>query len=119
MQFVSRRASLCVISHRIPPNSFNQPFPLGAQASPQRPRIKEHTVRWIHLAVVTLLVAATATFAVQNLEVVTLSFLGFGVRAPVALLSTGVYVLGAITGSSLFALIRRSVQGAVPARTAA
>jgi lipopolysaccharide assembly protein A len=76
-------------------------------------------MRWIHLAVVVVLIAAMATFAIQNLEIVTLSFLGFGVRTPVALLTTGVYVLGAITGSSLFALIRRSVQGAVPGRVAA
>jgi uncharacterized integral membrane protein len=69
-------------------------------------------VRWLHLVIVILFVAAIVIFAIQNLQVVTMAFLGFGMRAPVALLVIGVYVLGAITGGSLFALIRRSMQGA-------
>jgi putative membrane protein len=76
-------------------------------------------VRWIHLVVVVLFVAAMAIFALQNFEMVAMTFLGFSVRAPLALLTTGVYILGAITGSSLFALIRRSVQGARQARVRA
>jgi uncharacterized integral membrane protein len=76
-------------------------------------------VRWIHLAIVVVFVTATIIFAVQNLQVVTITFLGSGIRAPIALLTTGVYVLGAITGGSLFALIQRSVKGARSARIAA
>ena len=71
-------------------------------------------MRWVNLAIVILIVAAIAIFAVQNLETVTMAFLGFSVRAPLALLATGVYVLGAITGGSLFALLRRSVARARP-----
>jgi hypothetical protein len=40
-----------------------------------------------------------------------MSFLGFGVRAPLAVMAAVVYVLGAITGGSLYALLRRSVHG--------
>jgi uncharacterized integral membrane protein len=69
-------------------------------------------VRWIHLAIVILFVAAVVIFAIQNLQVVSLAFLGFSVRAPIALVAIGVYALGAITGGSLFALLRRSMQGA-------
>ena len=50
-------------------------------------------------------------FVVQNRELVTMSFLGFGVRAPLAVMAAVVYVLGAITGGSLYALLRRSVHG--------
>jgi putative membrane protein len=50
-------------------------------------------------------------FAVQNLEIVTMSFLGFSVRAPLALLVAIVYVLGMATGGSLWALLRRSLRG--------
>jgi len=71
-------------------------------------------MRWVNLAIVILIVAAIVIFAVQNLETVTMAFLGFSVRAPLALLATGVYVLGAITGGSLFALLRRSVARARP-----
>lgn len=72
-------------------------------------------MRWIHLAIVILFAAATIIFAIQNREVVTIAFLGFAIRAPLALSIVGVYVLGAITGGSLFALLRRSVERAKPA----
>jgi putative membrane protein len=72
-------------------------------------------MRWVYLAVVILFVAAMVIFAVQNRETVTMAFLGFSVRAPLALLATAVYILGAITGGSLLALLRRSVARARPA----
>jgi len=43
--------------------------------------------------------------------VTTLSFLGFNARVPLALLVIIVYLLGAATGGSLFALLRRSYEG--------
>lgn len=67
-------------------------------------------MRWIHLAIVTFFIAVIVVFAIQNFQVITMAFLGFSVRAPTAVLVIGVYVLGAITGGSLFALIRRSMQ---------
>jgi lipopolysaccharide assembly protein A len=69
-------------------------------------------MRWVHLAVIVLFGVATLIFALQNLEVVTVSLLRFDVRAPLALLTIVVYLLGAITGGSLFALLRRSYKGA-------
>ena len=45
-----------------------------------------------------------------------MAFLGFSIRAPLAALIIGVYALGAITGGSLFALLRQSVEKAKPAR---
>ena len=68
-------------------------------------------MRWIHIIIVVLFVAATAVFALQNLEVVTMSFLGFSVRAPLAVLVAVVYLLGMVTGGSLWALLRRSIEG--------
>jgi lipopolysaccharide assembly protein A len=68
-------------------------------------------MRWIHLAVIALFAAAVLIFAVQNFELVTMSFLGFSARAPLALLVAIVYVLGMATGGSLWALLRRSLQG--------
>jgi lipopolysaccharide assembly protein A len=67
-------------------------------------------MRWIYLAIVILFVAAILIFAFQNLGVVTMSFLGFSVRAPLAVLAAVVYVLGAFTGGSLYALLRRSLR---------
>jgi putative membrane protein len=68
-------------------------------------------MRWIYLAVIILFAAATIIFALQNLEIVTMSFLGFNAHLPIALLVGVVYLLGAATGGSLFALLRRSYQG--------
>ena len=41
----------------------------------------------------------------------TMSFLGFSIRAPLALIAAVIYLLGAATGGSLFALVRRSYVG--------
>ena len=68
-------------------------------------------MRWVYLTVVVLFAAATIIFVVQNVEVVTMSFLGLSVRAPLAVLAAVAYVLGAVTGGSLYALLRKSVQG--------
>ena len=67
-------------------------------------------MRWIYLAVIILFVAAVTIFAVQNFEIVTMSFLGFNARVPLALLVAVVYLLGAATGGSLYALLRRSYE---------
>jgi uncharacterized integral membrane protein len=66
-------------------------------------------MRWIYLTVIVLFVAATILFGIQNRELVTMSFLRFEVRAPLAILSVVFYLLGAATGVSLFALLRRSI----------
>jgi putative membrane protein len=43
-------------------------------------------MRWIYLAVIILVAAATIIFARQNLEIVTMCFLGFGAHLSLALL---------------------------------
>ena len=68
-------------------------------------------MRWIYLAIIILFAAATVIFALQNFAMVTVAFLGSGVRIPLALLVAVVYLLGAATGGSLFALLRRSYEG--------
>ncbi len=69
-------------------------------------------MRLLYLAVVILFAALTVIFAFQNLGRVTMSFLGFNLSAPLAVLVVIVYVLGAFTGGGLFALLRRSYTGA-------
>jgi putative membrane protein len=67
-------------------------------------------MRWVYLIIVIVFVLAILIFIIQNRELVTMSFLGFGVHAPLAILAAVVYVLGAITGGSLYALLRKSVR---------
>jgi uncharacterized integral membrane protein len=68
-------------------------------------------MRCIYLAVIILVAVATIIFAPQNLEIVTMSFLGFNAHLLLALLVGVVYLLGAATGGSLFALLCRSYEG--------
>ena len=62
------------------------------------------TMRWFHPTVIVLLAAATIVFAVQNFEIVTVTFLRLSARAPLALLVAIIYLLGMATGGSLLAL---------------
>ena len=66
---------------------------------------------WIYLVVIAVFGIAILIFAIQNLDVVTISFLNFKIRAPLAVVAIVVYVLGAATGGSLLALLRRSYEG--------
>jgi uncharacterized integral membrane protein len=61
--------------------------------------------------VIALFVAATLVFSVQNFQIVTMSFLGFSARAPLALMVGIIYLLGMATGGSLLTLLRRSFEG--------
>ena len=69
-------------------------------------------MRWIHITIIAVFVIVTLIFAIENLEIVVMSFLGFSARVPLALLVAIIYIVGMVTGSSLLALLRRSVQGA-------
>jgi lipopolysaccharide assembly protein A len=73
---------------------------------------EEAAMRWVYLAVIVLFAAATIIFAAQNFQIVTIAFLGASARTPLALLVAVIYLLGAVTGGSLLALLRRSVEGA-------
>jgi putative membrane protein len=68
-------------------------------------------MRWIYLAFIILFAVATLVFAMQNLEIVTMTFLGINIRVPLALQTIVVYLLGTATGGSLLALLRRSYEG--------
>jgi len=68
-------------------------------------------MRWIQLTIIILFATVTLIFALQNLARVPVSFLGASIRVPLAILMFVVYALGAITGGSLFSLLRRSYEG--------
>jgi uncharacterized integral membrane protein len=68
-------------------------------------------MRWLYLTIIVLFAAGILVFVLQNFDLVTMSFLGLRIRLPLALLAAVVYALGAATGGSLFALLRRSFRG--------
>ena len=71
-------------------------------------------MRWVHLTIIALFAVVTLIFAVQNLDAVTLAFLGYSIRVPIALATLVVYVLGAVTGGSVYALLRKSIRASRP-----
>ena len=68
-------------------------------------------MRWLYLAIVVVFVAALIVFVFQNTQSVDISFLTLGVTLPLAVLVFIVYLLGALSGGSLYALLRRSLAG--------
>ena len=68
-------------------------------------------MRWIYFAIVVVFVAALIIFVFQNTQSVDVSFLALGVTLPLAIVVLVAYVLGALSGGSLYALLRRSVAG--------
>jgi lipopolysaccharide assembly protein A len=85
---------------------------LSRRRGSYRQKMKEAVMRWFYIVVIVLIAAATLLFCVQNRDFATMSFLQFSIRAPLAILALVVYVLGAVTGGSLYALLRKSVRGA-------
>ncbi len=71
-------------------------------------------MRWLHITVVAVLAIAFLIFAVQNLQSVTVGFLGFSFTMPLAILFIIVYLLGMATGGSAWSLIRWAWQGSKP-----
>jgi uncharacterized integral membrane protein len=69
-------------------------------------------MRWVHITTIAIFVAALLIFLIQNREVVSVDFLGLSMRTPLAVTAAIFYALGAVTGSSAFAMLRRSVREA-------
>lgn len=68
-------------------------------------------MRWFYLTIACLLAAVTLVFAFENLEIVSVDFLWFSIQLPLAVLVVVIYIVGMVTGSNLWALIRRLVTG--------
>jgi len=63
------------------------------------------------MTVVAVLAVALVIFALQNLQSVTVAFLGFSISAPLAILFIVIYLLGMATGGSIWSLARWAWQG--------
>ncbi|MFN6946333.1 MAG: hypothetical protein ACK4ND_15395 [Cytophagaceae bacterium] len=54
-----------------------------------------------------LFIVAVTLFAVQNMEVVKLSFLNWYLEIPLSFASIILYILGAISGGMVFSILRK------------
>ena len=70
-------------------------------------------MRYVYMLLIVLALGILLLFKVQNLAAVTVSFLGADFTMPVSFLIFVVYVLGILTGSSVFGLLRSWTQGAM------
>ena len=69
-------------------------------------------MRHVYIALIVLLTAVVLLFKFQNLTSVTISLLGISSTLPVSTLVILVYVLGMVTCSALFGLVRSWIRGA-------
>ena len=70
-------------------------------------------MRYAHIFLIALAAVVLLVFKIQNLSSVTVSFLGADFTMPVSFLILGVYVLGMLTGSSVYGLLRSWTKGAL------
>ena len=70
-------------------------------------------MRYVYMLLIVLAVGILLLFKVQNLAAVTVSFLGADITMSLSFLIFVVYVLGMLTGSSVFGLLRSWTQGAM------
>jgi uncharacterized integral membrane protein len=73
-------------------------------------------MRYVYMALIALAVVILLVFKVQNLTVVTVTFLGADFSMSMSFLILGVYLLGMLTGSSVYGLLRSWTQGAMQTR---
>jgi len=69
-------------------------------------------MRALFLIIIVLFLATIAVFAFQNLQSVTVAFLGLQLTAPLAFLVALIYLLGMATGGSLLSFLRYSIHKA-------
>lgn len=59
-------------------------------------------MRYVYMALIALAVVILLVFKVQNLTLVTVTFLGADFSMSMSFLVLGIYVLGMLTGSSVY-----------------
>ena len=69
-------------------------------------------MRYVYIALIVALAMLVGLFKFQNLDSVTVSLLSANLTLPVSVLVLLVYVLGMLTGSLVFALLRNLARGA-------
>ena len=71
-------------------------------------------MRLIYLVVLVIILAAVVIFAFQNDENVSLKFFEWSMSVRMPLLIAAVYVLGMLSGWSVFGFLKRSIQRVTP-----
>ena len=72
-------------------------------------------MRFVYIGLIVVFTAVVLLFKFQNLETVTVSLLSASMTLPVSILAIGIYVLGMLTGSMLWSLLKSWYRGATDA----
>lgn len=67
-------------------------------------------IRWLTAIVLMVFLLALLVFALENMAVIDVRFLSSGFRVPTGAVIVGSYLLGMLTGSTVFGFLRRSVR---------
>jgi uncharacterized integral membrane protein len=67
-------------------------------------------MRYVYAALIIVITTTVLLFKIQNISLVTVSLLNMSLTLPASLLIVGVYVLGMLTGSALWSLLRSWLQ---------
>jgi putative membrane protein len=70
-------------------------------------------MRYVYMGLIALAVLILLVFKVQNLSAVTVSLLGVDFTMPVSFMVFFFYVLGMLTGGSVYGLLRSWTKGAL------
>jgi uncharacterized integral membrane protein len=100
-----------------PATGLPQPITTGGliQFLPQASwlRFREGVImRYVYIGLIVVVTAVVLLFKIQNLTSVTVSLFSMSVTMPVSLLVIGVYILGMLSGSALWSLLRGWLHGA-------
>jgi len=69
-------------------------------------------MRYVYIGLIIIVTAVVLLFKVQNFTSATVSLFSMSLTMPVSLLVIGVYLLGMLTGSALWSLLRGWMHGA-------
>jgi len=64
-------------------------------------------MRLIKTILLLLLLGVAVIFTFQNMEIVKLSFLNIHLEIPLSLASVAIYILGAISGGTVFSMLKK------------
>ncbi|MGL6350302.1 DUF1049 domain-containing protein [Aeromonas sp. HMWF014] len=70
-------------------------------------------MRYVYAALIIVITTIVLLFKIQNISLVTVSLLNMSLTLPASLLIVGVYVLGMLTGSVLWSLLRGWLKAAM------
>ncbi len=73
-------------------------------------------MRVIYGAVLLLFAAAVAIFCIQNLQTISIAYLGWKINLPLPIVVLLVYLFGMISGWGLLSFLRRSIRHATRSR---